>query len=51
VQWTATLDVAPGQHRLRCRAVNADGEVQTGVRADPVPDGATGWHTITFSAG
>jgi DMSO/TMAO reductase YedYZ molybdopterin-dependent catalytic subunit len=50
-QWSATLDVGPGQHLLACRAVNADGQVQTGVRADPVPDGATGWHTITFSAG
>jgi DMSO/TMAO reductase YedYZ molybdopterin-dependent catalytic subunit len=51
VQWAATVDVSPGGHRLACRAVNEDGQVQTAVRADPVPDGASGWHTITFSAG
>jgi DMSO/TMAO reductase YedYZ molybdopterin-dependent catalytic subunit len=51
LQWVATVDAAPGSHRLAVRAVNDDGEVQTAVRADPVPDGASGWHTITFSAG
>jgi DMSO/TMAO reductase YedYZ molybdopterin-dependent catalytic subunit len=50
VQWVATVDASPGEHRLACRAVNDDGQVQTAVRADPVPDGASGWHTITFSA-
>jgi DMSO/TMAO reductase YedYZ molybdopterin-dependent catalytic subunit len=50
VQWVADLDVTPGGHRLAVRAVNADGEVQTAVRADPVPNGASGWHTIEFSA-
>jgi len=24
--------------------------VQTAVRADPVPNGASGWHTISFTA-
>ena len=33
-----------------CHVVNDDGQVQTAVRADPVPDGASGWHTIGFSA-
>jgi len=32
------------------RAVNDDGQVQTAVRADPVPNGASGWHTISFTA-
>ena len=50
MQWVATLDAAPGRHQLAVRAVNDDGQVQTAVRADPVPDGASGWHTITFSA-
>jgi DMSO/TMAO reductase YedYZ molybdopterin-dependent catalytic subunit len=49
-QWTATLEVPPGPHRLACRAVDEEGQVQTAVRADPVPDGASGWHTVTFSA-
>jgi DMSO/TMAO reductase YedYZ molybdopterin-dependent catalytic subunit len=50
IQWVATVDASPGRHQLACRAVNDDGQVQTAVRADPVPNGASGWHTITFSA-
>jgi hypothetical protein len=50
VQWVATLDAAPGHHLLTVRAVNDQGQVQTAVRADPVPNGASGWHTIGFSA-
>jgi DMSO/TMAO reductase YedYZ molybdopterin-dependent catalytic subunit len=50
VQWTAVLDVAPGDHTLKVRATNRDGEVQTGALADVVPNGATGWHTIGFTA-
>ena len=51
VQWDATLDVPSGDHQLRVRAVNDDGEVQTAVRAEPAPNGASGWHTISFTAG
>lgn len=50
VQWVADLDVPSGHHQLAVRAVNADGQVQTAVRADPVPNGASGWHTIGFTA-
>jgi DMSO/TMAO reductase YedYZ molybdopterin-dependent catalytic subunit len=50
VQWVATVDAAPGRHRLAVRAVNDDGQVQTAVRAEPAPNGASGWHTISFSA-
>jgi DMSO/TMAO reductase YedYZ molybdopterin-dependent catalytic subunit len=49
-QWVATLDLEEGDHRLRVRAVGADGEVQTGVERDVRPDGATGWHEVEFSA-
>ena len=48
VQWTGTLDVTPGDHTLRVRAIGRDGDVQTGAIADVVPDGATGWHTVDF---
>jgi DMSO/TMAO reductase YedYZ molybdopterin-dependent catalytic subunit len=51
VQWRTTLAVPSGDHQLRVRAVNDDGQVQTAVRADPAPNGASGWHTISFSAG
>jgi DMSO/TMAO reductase YedYZ molybdopterin-dependent catalytic subunit len=50
VQWAATIDVEPGDHTLAVRARDADGETQTGEVQDTVPDGATGWHTITFEA-
>jgi DMSO/TMAO reductase YedYZ molybdopterin-dependent catalytic subunit len=50
LQWGTTLDVSPGRHLLRVRAVNDDGEVQTSVQASPAPNGASGWHTVQFSA-
>jgi DMSO/TMAO reductase YedYZ molybdopterin-dependent catalytic subunit len=51
VQWDATLDVTSGDHQLKVRAVNDDGEVQTAVRAEPAPNGASGWDTVSFTAG
>jgi DMSO/TMAO reductase YedYZ molybdopterin-dependent catalytic subunit len=50
VQWSTTLDVDEGDHELRVRAIGKDGQVQTGVERDVRPNGATGWHTIEFSA-
>ena len=50
VQWRAVLDLAPGEHQLRVRAVDEEGRTQTGAIADVVPDGATGWHTIDVTA-
>jgi hypothetical protein len=51
VQWSGTLDVPSGDHTLAVRATDRSGYTQTGVRADVVPDGATGWHTVGFKAG
>jgi DMSO/TMAO reductase YedYZ molybdopterin-dependent catalytic subunit len=50
VQWRATVDVEPGDHRVSVRATDADGNVQTSVQADVLPDGATGWHSVGFTA-
>lgn len=50
VQWRAVVDVEPGDHVVRVRATDKDGLVQTGTVADVLPDGATGWHGIDFSA-
>jgi DMSO/TMAO reductase YedYZ molybdopterin-dependent catalytic subunit len=50
VQWATTVDVSAGDHLLRVRAVDKTGRVQTGVRRDVIPDGATGWHAVDFSA-
>lgn len=44
VQWLWVWDATPGEHVLRVRAIDADGQVQTGDTAPPAPDGATGWH-------
>jgi DMSO/TMAO reductase YedYZ molybdopterin-dependent catalytic subunit len=49
VQWAGTVDVTPGDHVLRVRAIGRDGDVQTGAVADVVPDGATGWHAVEFT--
>jgi DMSO/TMAO reductase YedYZ molybdopterin-dependent catalytic subunit len=48
--WRTEFDVAPGGHSVRSRATAADGVTQTETVADPVPDGATGWHDVAFSA-
>ncbi len=44
VQWHLAWDATPGRHRIQVRATDATGYTQTAVRADPAPDGATGWH-------
>ena len=51
VQWSGTVDVGSGDHRLTVRATDRSGYTQTSVRTDVVPDGATGWHSVGFSAG
>lgn len=48
VQWSGSLDLEPGEHAVRVRAVNRHGQVQTGVVRDPAPSGATGWHEVSF---
>lgn len=50
VQWAGTVTVSPGKHVLRVRATSRDGEVQTSVERDVVPDGATGWHDVDITA-
>jgi DMSO/TMAO reductase YedYZ molybdopterin-dependent catalytic subunit len=51
VQWKGVSEVEQGDHLVRVRAIDKDGQVQTGVEHDVVPDGATGWHTADFSCG
>ncbi|WP_144122045.1 molybdopterin-dependent oxidoreductase [Catellatospora sichuanensis] len=46
-QWTFRWDAAPGEHTLAVRAADTSGQVQTEARADPFPDGASGWHTVS----
>ncbi|MDH6242839.1 molybdopterin-dependent oxidoreductase [Mycobacterium sp. OTB74] len=39
----------PGTHRITVRATDGTGAVQTSEEADVMPDGATGWHTVSFT--
>ncbi|MER6796372.1 molybdopterin-dependent oxidoreductase [Amycolatopsis mediterranei] len=48
--WWLEFDVAPGGHQVVCRATDKSGYTQTEMRAGTVPDGATGWHSIAFTA-
>lgn len=48
--WRIELDVAPGGHNIECRATDRSGYTQTPQRAPVVPDGATGWHSVFFTA-
>lgn len=46
LDWAAT---EPGTYTITVRATDNTGAVQTAEQADPVPDGATGWHRVTFT--
>ena len=49
--WRAdAAGVAGGSHTVECRAKGADGTMQTEKMSRPDPDGATGWHLLTFTA-
>ncbi|RLP94703.1 molybdopterin-binding oxidoreductase [Micromonospora sp. BL4] len=48
-QWTYRWDAPVGSHTLRVRATDGTGATQTGQRATPFPDGATGWHSTTVT--
>jgi DMSO/TMAO reductase YedYZ molybdopterin-dependent catalytic subunit len=45
-RWEASK---PGLHTISVRAIDNTGAVQTADIADPIPDGATGWHTVSFA--
>ena len=45
-QWKIGWDATPGRHRLTVRATDANGQLQTDARADPFPNGASGWMSI-----
>ncbi|WP_237110610.1 molybdopterin-dependent oxidoreductase [Nonomuraea sp. MG754425] len=45
-QWQMTWQATLGQHRLEVRATDATGHTQPAERVPPIPDGATGWHSV-----
>ena len=46
VQWLVRWQASGGNHRLRVRATDGDGQLQIEQPQDPAPNGATGYHTI-----
>jgi hypothetical protein len=44
--WLFQKDLEPGTYVAKARAVDGTGAVQTSLEADPLPDGATGYHTV-----
>ena len=45
-QWSYEWEATSGNHTLRVRATDSEGEAQTGDVARPIPGGATGWHSV-----
>ena len=50
VQWSAGVDLSPGEHTVTVRAIDANGTEQDETQRPVVPDGATGLHTIRVNA-
>ncbi|USX54731.1 MULTISPECIES: molybdopterin-dependent oxidoreductase [Lentzea] len=48
--WRIELDLKEGNHTVECRATDRKGYTQTNERAAPIPDGATGWHSMVFTS-
>jgi len=46
--WSFNWDATPGSHTITARATDATGEVQTSDENPPVPDGATGYPSVSF---
>jgi DMSO/TMAO reductase YedYZ molybdopterin-dependent catalytic subunit len=49
-QWSHEIDVDAGSHTVRARATDPSDGLQTDERADPVPNGASGWQSVQFTA-
>jgi DMSO/TMAO reductase YedYZ molybdopterin-dependent catalytic subunit len=48
--WRAFVTVPPGSHIVESRATDGTGTPQTDARAEPVPNGASGYPMISFTA-
>ncbi len=46
-QWVWKWDATPGTHLLEARATDATGYTQTAAQAQPVPNGASGYPSVT----
>jgi DMSO/TMAO reductase YedYZ molybdopterin-dependent catalytic subunit len=45
-QWSYAWDATPGNHEIVVRATDNNDKLQTEERVAPLPNGATGWHSI-----
>jgi len=50
-QWSYPWQATSGRHRLTVRATDGSGRTQPAKRTEPVPDGATGQHSILVEVG
>jgi DMSO/TMAO reductase YedYZ molybdopterin-dependent catalytic subunit len=48
-QWMWEWDAQPGLHTLQVRATDSKGVQQTAARANPVPNGASGWDSTVVT--
>ncbi|MFI6875635.1 molybdopterin-dependent oxidoreductase [Streptomyces sp. NPDC050400] len=48
-QWSYAWDAMKGNHTLTVRATDSTGETQTEKRTPPIPDGASGWHSVVVT--
>jgi DMSO/TMAO reductase YedYZ molybdopterin-dependent catalytic subunit len=48
-QWFLPWNATPGPHQLQVRATDNAGQTQTSEQADPAPNGASGYHTISVT--
>ena len=47
--WRAELALPAGSHTVEARATDKSGYVQTELQADPIPNGASGWPSVSFT--
>jgi len=48
VQWVHEWEATPGPHSARVRATDASGATQPEGPRPPAPNGAEGWHLVSF---
>lgn len=47
-QWSVVWEATPGTHQVQVRATDGTGETQTEQITSVAPNGATGYHTVTY---
>jgi DMSO/TMAO reductase YedYZ molybdopterin-dependent catalytic subunit len=47
--WRTDFTLGPGSHTVQTRATDRNGTTQVEMRAEPIPDGASGWPATIFT--